>query len=320
MKVIRFHEIGGPEVLKYEDVQAPEQSAGQVLIKVAASSVNFVDVSRRSGHAPFPPGVNLPQIPGFEVSGVVESVGADVAGWSVGDQVMVRGAGSGYAEYVVATPAQLFKVPASMGLVEAATLPTAFLTAWSAVVKAANVQPGETVLVQACAGGVAIALVQVAKQAGATVIGTSSSDEKLEWAKQFGLDHGINYDTKDFVQEVKALTDGKGVSVVFDGVGGDVLVRGLTALQPFGRMVVYGVSGGSRTAQIVLPELWFRNLSIIGGGGGLTREEMEAVFSKFGDDTFKPTLDRTWPLEQAAEAHRYLEGRKVRGKVALTVG
>jgi NADPH2:quinone reductase len=319
LKTIRYYEIGGPEVLRIEDVPTPEPGPDQVLVKVAACSINYVDVARRSGHAPMAPTVSFPVSPGGECAGEVAAMGTNVSGVSLGDRVIVRGGSSGYAEYTVATPAQLLPVPESLSLVEASTIGTIFFTAWGCLANSAKLQQGEVVLVQSCAGGVGSALVQVAKHLGATVIGTSSSQEKLEWAKRLGVDHGVNYVEQDFVEEVKKLTDGKGVSVIADGVGGDMFVRSLKCLQRGGRIVIYGVSGGKRTAEITLPDLWFANHTIIGGSGGANRNDIDAVLAKFEEGTFRSVLDRTWPLAEAAEAHRYLEERRVRGKIALTV-
>ena len=319
MKVIRYYETGGPNVLKYEDSPTPEPGPDQLLVKLAGVSVNFADVGRRRGTFPLPPGVSLPVIPGGECAGVVEAAGSDVTGFKKGDSVFTRAGSPGYAEYAVVDAAQAFPAPSALSLVEAASIGTSFATAWQVVANRAKVQPGEQILVQACASGVGIAIVQVAKYLGATVIGTASTDEKLEWAKEYGLDHGINYETKELVDEVKALTDGKGVPVVIDGVGGDVFLRGLKVLQPYGRMAVYGVASGRRSVEVVLPELWFTNLTVLGAGGSIPRDQADALFAKFDDGTFRATVDRTWPLAQAAEAHRYLEERKVRGKVALTV-
>ena len=318
MKAIRYHELGAPEVLRYEDVDQPSVGAGQVLIKVGAVGVNYVDASRRSGHAPLPPGQSLPMIPGVESAGTVEAVGNGVSEYKPGDRVISR-APYAYAEYLISPTNLVYRAPQSLDLTQAATVITMYTTAWSCLADRGKLQRGETVLIQACASGVGIALVQIAKYLGATVIGTASTDEKLEWAKQHGVDHGINYEKLDFVDEVRKLTDGKGVPIIVDGVGDEVFKKGLTALERGGRIVVYGVAAGKRNAEIILPNLWFQSLSIV-GAGSTTREQAEDLLGLFDKGQIKPTVDKTWPLAQASEAHRYLEDRQVHGKVALTVG
>ncbi|MBM3940977.1 MAG: zinc-binding dehydrogenase [SAR202 cluster bacterium] len=321
MKAIRYHEFGGPDVLQLDEIAKPEPGPNEVLVKVAAIGVNFSEIGRRAGKFPLMPGQSLPMTPGYECAGVVEHVGSGVppTSFKPGDRVLARAIANTYAEYVAAPAASLYQIPPTLSFNDAATLSGAFTTAWAAVVLAGKVQKGETVLVQAAASGVAIAVVQLAKHAGATVIGTASSDEKLAWAKQYGLDHGINYVTHDFMAEAKGLTGGKGVDVIIDGVGGDVFLKGLKTLRVGGRMVVYGVAGGKRTAEVTLPELWFNSLTIVGASSGTTsREAFQQMIHMVADGRLKATVDRAWPLARAAEAHRYIEDRKVRGKVVLT--
>jgi len=319
MKAVRIHEFGGPDVLKYEEAEMPVPGPGQVRIKVAATSVNYADVGRRAGHFPLVPGESLPVIPGLECAGIIDEVGQGVTSVKQGDRVLARCSG-GYAEYVVTIENHVYKAPDAVTLTEAATLDVMFTTAWQVLVNQAKVQPGESVLVQAAASGVGIAVVQLAKYLGANVIGTASTDEKLEWAKSYGMDEGINYSTHDFEEEVKKLTGGKGVPVVVDGVGDEVFKKGLNCLTNYGRMVVYGVASGKRSAEVLIPHLFFGNHSIMGAASGsLTHEEVDRMLGLFGEGALKPTIDKSWPLAEASEAHRYVEGRMVKGKVALTV-
>ena len=319
MKAIHITEFGGPEVLKYEDAEMPTPGPGQVRIKVAATSVNYADIGRRAGHFPLVPGESLPMIPGLECAGIVDEVGAGVTSVKPGDRVLARSSGS-YAEYAVTTEDHVYKAPESVTLTEAATLDVMFATAWQVLVNQAKVQRGETVLVQAAASGVGIAVVQLAKYLGATVIGTASTDDKLEWAKGYGLDHGINYTTQDFEEEIKKMTGGKGVPVVVDGIGDEVFKKGLRCLSSYGRMVVYGVASGKRSAEVLIPQLFFGNHSILGAASGsLSHDEVDRMLGLFGEGALKPTIDKTWPLAEAAEAHRYIERRNVKGKVALIV-
>ncbi len=319
MKAIVYHQPGPAEVLTYQDMPTPVPAADEVLIKIAGIGVNFAEIGRRSGKLPLVAGETYPLIPGSEGAGTIVEVGSAVSDYKVGDKVFTRLRGS-YAEFGVAKPAGMIRVPEGMSMVEAATVPIIFETAYGCLVHGGNLQKGETILIQACASGVGIALVQLAKHLGATVIGTASTDEKLEWAKGYGLDHGINYATTDFVAEVKKLTDGKGVPIIVDGVSGEVFEKSLGLLSHGGRIINYGTASGKRDVNVLLPQLFFGGLSIIGAGSNrATRADMAEAMQLFADGTFKTTLDRTFPLQEAAAAHHYIEDRKVRGKIALTV-
>ena len=321
MKAMQFDAPGPPEALHLVDAPKPEAAPGEVLVAIAAIGVNFAEAGRRRGTFPLPHGQSLPHIPGYECAGVVEAVGDGVEGFAPGDRVLTRGYAHTYAEYAAVADSAVYHIPPELSFESAAAISGMYSTAWQNVVNRGNVQPGETVLVQACASGVGIANVQVAKHRGATVIGTASSDEKLAWAATLGVDHAINYETHDFVEEAKRLTDGKGVPVIIDGVGGETFLKGLKALAPGGRIVVYGVAGGQRQVAVTIPELWFTNLTVLGSGSsGVSREDFQRVIGLVADGTLQTPIDRTWPLEQAAEAHRYLEERRVRGKLVLTVG
>lgn len=318
MKAVRYHATGGPEVLQLDEIEAPSAGPGQLLIKVAAASINRIDLSRRAGQLPQPGNAPLPIIPGQELAGTVESVGEGVSGFKVGDRVLASASGA-YAEYAAAAADSAYIVPPSIDLVDAATLQTAFATAWGVLVSRGKVQKGETVLLQSVGSGVGIALVQVAKHLGATVIGTAGSDDKLEWAKQYGLDYGINYRTQDIVEETKKLTEGKGLSFIAEGVGGEVFTKSMASLGRGGRMVLFGAASGDRRVEIFLPDFWNRGITLMGAGSGSTkREDTEEILRLVESGALKATVDKTWPLAQAADAHRYIENRSVMGKVALT--
>ena len=320
MKAIQFSKTGNPDVLELVDLPVPAPTSEQVLIKVSAIGVNFSEVGRRKGTFPLPPGVSLPYVPGYECSGTIEELGENVHSFEKGDRVLVRGYSSTYCEYTAVDSSMVYKIPHNLNFIDASGIAGAYSTAWQAVVKRGKLQKGETVLIQACASGVGIACVQVAKYIGAHVIGTTSTDEKLAWAMSMGVDHGINYSDSDFKDEIKRITSGIGVPMVIDGVGGETFLDGLKCLSPDGRMVVYGVASGTRTATVTLPELWFTNLTVMGAGsGGLSSSEFQEVIELVANGSLKMVVDKTWPLEQAAEAHKYLEDRQVRGKVVLTV-
>ena len=317
MKAIRFHEFGGPEVLKLEEVPDPKPGDGDVLVSLVASGVNPSEVSRRAGR--MGQTADFPALLGIEGAGTVAEVGKDVASVKVGDRVVVRQPPYSYAELVVVPERSVFVVPDNLGLVEASTIAIIYTTAWAALCVRGGAKAGDTILVQAAASGVGIAAIQLAKQIGATVIATASSAEKLDWAKQYGLDHGINYVEQDFVEEAKRLTDGRGVDVIVDGVGGEVLAKGINALARFGRLTVFGGAGGRETA-FPVASLYRNAVSVIGAGGSLTPpDDFRQILSWFGEGKLHPTIDRTWPLADAVEAHRYQESRQIKGKSALII-
>ncbi len=317
MKAVRYHEFGGPEVLRLEEVPDPEPGDGDVLVRLAASGVNPAEVSRRGGR--MGQVVDFPAMLGIEGAGVVTQAGKDVSSVSVGDRVIVRQPPYSYAEFVAVPERSVYAVPDNLSLVEASTVTIIYTTAWSALRVRGEGKEGDTVLVQAAASGVGVAAIQLAKQVGMTVIGTASSAEKLEWAAQYGLDHGINYVEQDFVSEAKRLTDGRGVDVIVDGIGGDVLAKGITALARGGRLSVFGGAGGRETT-FPVADLYRNGVSILGAGGGQTpREDFEMILGWFGEGKLKPTIDRTWPLAEAVEAHHYQESRQIKGKSALVI-
>ena len=317
MKAIRFHELGGPEVLKLEDVPDPTPGDGDVLVSLAASGVNPTDASRRSGR--MGQGIEFPAMVGVEGAGTVVEVGKDVASVAVGDRVIVRQTIGTYAELIAVPERVAFPVPENLTLVEASTIAIIYTTAWAALCVQGRAKAGDAVLVQAAASGVGVAAVQLAKQLGCTVIGTASSAEKLEWAGQYGLDHGVNYAEQDFAEEARRLTDGRGVDVIIDGVGGDVLARGINALARFGRLAVFGAAGGRETS-FPVAGLYRNSVSVMGAGGALTPpDDFRQILAWFGEGKLRPTIDRTWPLADAVEAHRYQESRQIKGKSALVI-
>jgi len=319
MKAIRFHEYGGPEVLKFEEVPDPVPGPGEALLRVHAVGVNPTDITTRSGRGNTRPGFSFPAMFGRDACGTVEAIGDGVTSLAVGDRVVVREADYTYAEMAVAKEQQLYKVPDALGNLEAAAVGITYATAWDAVVNRANVQSGETVLVQGAAGGVGIAAVQIAKHLGATVIGTSASDDKLKWAATQGMDHGVNYSANDWPAQVKELTGGKGVDVIIDGVGGDPFVRCFECIVPEGRIAMFGAAAG-REISFNIGGIFRNMLTLRGAGGrGTSRADFERLLELLAAGKLTPTIDRTWPLAEAAEAQRYVEERRVLGKVVLTV-
>jgi NADPH2:quinone reductase len=316
MQAIRFHEYGGPEVMRLEEVPTPTPGEGEALVRIAASGVNPSEVTRRSGKGQ---PVSFPAIPGIEAAGVVEAVGPGVTSVKKGDWVVVRQPASSYAEYLAVPASLLYPAPEGLTLTEASTLAIAYTTAWHALVVRGGAKAGDAVLVQAAASGVGIAAIQLAKALGCTVLGTSSSAEKLAWAAGYGMDHGINYAEADFAEEATRLTGGKGVDVIVDGVAGDGIAKGLNALAKGGRIAVFGGAGG-REVTFAVTDLYRGHQAVLGAGGaGTSREDFQTILDWFSQGKLKPTIDRTWPLAQAVEAHRYQESRQIKGKTALVV-
>jgi NADPH2:quinone reductase len=321
MKAIRIHEFGGPEALSYEEVENSEPGPGQARVKLAASGVNFIDVYQRTGlyHG------DLPRPLGLEGAGEVDAVGEGVDDISPGDYVAFASTPGSYAEYVVAPAENL--VPFNPTLVEARVAAAAMLqgmTAHYLTHSTFPLQEGQTALVHAAAGGVGLLLVQLAKMRGANVIGTTGTEEKAQLATEAGADEVILYTEQDFVEETERITDGEGVHVVYDSVGQATFDGGLDVLRPRGYMVLFGASSGP--VEPVDPQ-------ILNQKGGLfltrpslaqytlTREELlwraENVLSWIGQNNLDVRIGGTYSLEDVAQAHQDLEGRKTTGKLLL---
>jgi NADPH:quinone reductase len=321
MKAIRIHRFGGPEVLQYEDVPVPEPGAGQVRIKVAGVGVNFADLMRRMGSYGT---VDLPNIPGLEAAGTIDAVGASVTALQLGQQVMTRTAGSGgYAEYLVVDAANVFPCPAGIDLVEAGGMPVVFLTAYHLLKTRGQMQAGDTVLIQAAASGVGTIATQLAKRWGAHVIATASTEEKLALARSLGANHTINYLTHDFEEEVQRLTNGAGVQVILECVGGEVLEKSLRCLAPYGRLVTYGNASG-KAAYLPAAEIFPVNRSVIGFSIGRSPQgilDHQAAMAEMRPlleaKQVRPIVDRRLPMADVAKAHVHLANRGTRGKVIL---
>ena len=321
MKAIVVKEHGGPEVLSYEDVPDPEPGPGEARVRLAAAGVNFIDTYQRTGLYP----METPFTLGQEGAGEVDAVGEGVEDLSVGDHVAFASVMGAYAEYVVAAAERL--VPVNVTLVEARLAAAAMLQGMTAHYLTHSTFPleeGQTALVHAAAGGVGLLLCQMAKMRGATVIGTAGNEEKAQLARDAGADEVIVYTEQDFVEETKRITGGEGVHVVYDAVGKDTFDGSLDCLRPRGYMVLFGASSGP------VPPL---DLQILNRKGGLfvtrpslahytgTREELlwraESVLSWIGNNALEVRIGNTYPLSEAAQAHRDLEGRKTTGKLLL---
>lgn len=323
MKQIVVNNFGGPEQLVLHEVPTPAAGDGQIVIKVEASGVNFSDGMQRRNRYVFP--VSLPYLPGFEVAGTVTEIGKGVANISVGDRVVAMlPEGGGYAQYAVTASYLAAVLPPSISAQESLALQVQGLTAYLMLKDGAKLQAGQTVLIHAAAGGVGTLLVQIAKQLGAgKIIATASNAEKLAVAKALGADEIINYTTSDWVQKVKATTGGRGVDLVVDGVGGDILRDSLVCLAPFGKLISFGNPSGASTP--IEAFTLVNNNQILQGFGlasyfekpDLMQEAYQYLFSQTATGKLKVHIGQTFSLKDAAEAHGQMENRKTTGKIVL---
>lgn len=323
MKAIRIHETGGPEVMHLEEVETPTPAQGEVLIKVAAAGVNYADLAQRQGA--YLTRTHTPMTMGFEVAGAIAALGPGVSAPPVGTRVIAFVTG-GYAEYAVASSATIIPIPESLDFTHAAAFAVQGLTAYQTLRESGHLQAGESVLVQAAAGGVGTLAVQLARLMGAgKVIGTASNEHKLDLVRRLGADAAINYTQDDWVEQVKKATGGRGVDVVLEVVGGTVAEQCLQCLAPFGRMVIIGAASGQR-AQFSAVQLMYKNLSVVGYWltAWMSRPDRIAaaameLMQYLTTGTLQIIVGQTFPLAEAAEAHRAIAERRTTGKVVLLV-
>jgi NADPH:quinone reductase len=320
MKAIRVHTPGGPEAMKLEDVPQPTPKAGEALVKVDAAGLNYIDVYFRSGQYK----AELPLTPGLEAGGTVTAVGPGTTDVKVGDKVAYTGVPGAYAEYAVVPAARLVVLPAGLSTKQGAAMMLQGITAHYLATSTYPLKSGDTCLVHAAAGGVGLLLCQIARMRGARVIGTVSTDEKAKLAREAGADEVILYSRQDFEAEVKRLTDGKLLQVVYDGVGKTTFEKGFNCLAPRGMMVLYGAASGPIGAfdpQTLNAKgsLFLTRPSLT--HHILTRAELVQratdITSWIRDGKLKLRVELEFPLKDAGEAHRALEGRKTTGKVLL---
>jgi NADPH2:quinone reductase len=320
MKAIQFERLGGAEVMQLRDAPKPELRLGTVVVKNHVIAINFGDTLFLRGEYQVKP--VFPDIPGMEAAGVVEAVAPDVKEITPGTRVAYIGMGA-YAEYTRIRQSRAIPLPAFMDFEQGAAFPIAVLTAWHLLHSCHRTAPGETVLVHSAAGGVGIAAVQIAKAAGARVIGTVSRDDKMSLVREFGADHVINYATDDFAAQVMRLTDGRGVDLILDAVGKPTMAKGLECLARFGHLVLYGRAGG--IPDPVNPmSLFGKALKISGfavpmvyGMHEIHRRGLDDVFRLAREGKLKVPIGRRFALAEAAEAVRYLQSRQSVGKVLL---
>jgi NADPH2:quinone reductase len=320
MKAIRVENYGGADQLVYRDIDKPEPKPGEALVRIEAVGVNFIDVYHRTGLYPLP----LPFTPGTEAAGTVEAVAPDVSDIEVGDRVAYAMAVGSYAEYATIPAWRLVKIPDEMDARAGAAAMLQGMTAHYLVTSTYQLKRGDTALVHAAAGGVGLLLVQMAKRIGARVFGTVSTAEKAKLAREAGADEVIMYTEQDFQQEVERLTGGKGVEVVYDSVGKTTFIKSLNSLAPRGLLALFGQSSGSvppfdaallaQRGSLYLTRPSLANYTA-------TREELlwraRDVLNWISAGELKLRIEKTFPLREAAEAHRQLEGRATTGKILL---
>jgi putative PIG3 family NAD(P)H quinone oxidoreductase len=325
MRAVTAAEPGGPDVLSVTELADPEPGPGEVVVDVAASAVNRADLLQRQGHYPPPKGAS--DVLGLECSGTVSAVGPEVAGWQAGDQVCALLAGGGYAEKVLVPAGQLMPLPPGVDVETAAALPEVACTVWSNVFMVANLQPDETLLVHGGAGGIGTFAIQLAHALGSRVVTTAGSAEKLEVCRSLGADVAVNYREQDFVEEVRAATEGRGADVVLDNMGAKYLGRNVDALATQGRLVIIGMQGGSK-GELDIGVLLRKRGAVIATAlrsrpvaekAAICAAVAEHVWPLVAAGEVRPVVHERFPLDRAADAHRAVEDGVNVGKVLLTV-
>lgn len=324
MRAISITEPGDADVLQITEVEAPRPGPGQVVVETAAAGVNRADVMQRMGHYPPPKGAS--PLPGLELSGTIREVGPEVEDWSVGDEVCALVDGGGYAEEVVVPQAQLLPVPKGVSLTDAAGLPEVACTVWSNVFMTANLQPGEVFLVHGGSSGIGTMATQLAKAAGARIAVTAGSQDKLDFCAGLGADILVNYREQDFVEEVRAATDGHGADVVLDNIGAKYLPRNVDLLATSGRLVVIGLMGG-RKGELDLGTMLGKRAAVIATSlrarppeekATIVAAVREHVWPLIEEGAVRPIVQGTHPLDRASDAHREMEESGHIGKILLT--
>jgi NADPH2:quinone reductase len=325
MRAVEIVAPGSPEALKSTRRPVPKPAPGDVLIEVIAAGINRPDVLQRQGV--YPPPKDASDLPGLEVAGRIAAVADGVSGWSVGDSVCALANGGGYAEYCAVPAGQCLPVPHGLDFVQAASLPETCFTVWTNVFDRARLEPGETFLVQGGTSGIGVTAIQMVHAFGNRVFATAGNDEKCAACIALGAEIAINYRTEDFVEAVKQATDGRGVDVILDMVGGDYVPRELKALANDGRLVLIAFLGGAK-ATVNLADIMMRRLVLTGSTlrtrpaavkADIARRLREQVWPLIEAGRIRPVIHAVFPLEQAAEGHRLMEGGTHIGKIVLAV-
>ena len=324
MKAVVITQPGGPEVLQLIERPQPAPLSHEVLIKVAAAGINRPDVFQRKGNYPPPPGA--PQdIPGLEVAGTIEAVGDNVTQWKPGDRVCALVIGGGYAEYCTAHEGSCLRIPDNFTMVEAASLPETFFTVWSNVFDRGMLKPGESLLVHCGSSGIGVTAIQMAKALGSTVYVTAGSDDKCRFCEQLGATKAINYKQQNFGEAITQLTEGKGVDVILDMIGGDYTPLNLQALANEGRLVMINSMNG-KDVQVDLSVVMRKRLNITGSmlrsrdvafKAALAKQLKEHVWPLLANGQIKPIIHQVYAASYAAQAHALMESSEHIGKIVL---
>ena len=324
MQAIEIAAPGGPEQLRPVMRPVPSPEEGEVLVRVAAAGINRPDVLQRQGHYPPPPGAS--DLPGLEIAGEVVALGPKVSGPSLGDQVTALLPGGGYAQYAVAAAALCLPVPDGMSLVEAAAVPESYFTVWTNLFDRGRCRAGEHVLVHGGTSGIGTTAIQLAKERGARVFATAGSAEKARACEELGALRGIDYRTEDFVAIVREATDGRGVDVILDIIGGSYLARNIEAAAVEGRIVLIATMGGTR-AELKLVPIMQKRLTLTGSTlrsrsvaqkAAVAAAVREHIWPLLTAGRARPIIYKTFPLTQASEAHHLMESSSHIGKIVLT--
>lgn len=327
MRQIRFTGSGGPEVIAVETAPVPRPGAGQVLIEVVAAGVNRPDVAQRSGVYPPPPGAT--ETPGLEVAGRVIALGEGVTGLAPGDEVCALVISGGYAEFAVAEASHCLPRPKAVSLVDSGGLPETFFTVYSNVVQRGRLARGESFLVHGGSSGIGATAIQIAKHVGARVFATAGSAEKCRFCEELGADAAIDYKQADFAEEVKRLTDGRGVDVILDMIGASYLPRNLTSLAPDGRLVMIALMGGYKVDGLNITPIMRNRLTFTGSTlrprpkadkAAIAEGLRKDVWPELDAGRIRSVTHATFPLEQARQAHELMESSAHLGKILLTTG
>ena len=325
MKVVEIAAPGGPEQLRLAVRPVPQPGAGEVLIHVAAAGVNRPDVVQRQGHYPAPPGAS--DLPGMEVAGTIAALGPEVSGWRLGEQVTALLAGGGYAEYAVAAAPLCLPIPQGLSLIEAAALPETYFTVWTNVFERGGCKPGDTVLIHGGTSGIGTTAIQLATVLGAKVFATAGTPEKARFCEKLGAVRGIDYRNEDFVEVTRQATEGRGLDVILDMVAGSYVQRNIEAAAVEGRIVVIAVQGGAK-ADIKVNMLMMKRLTLTGSTlrprtvaqkGAIAAAVHKNVWPLLSSGRVKPIIHATFPLADAAQAHRLMESSSHVGKIMLTM-
>lgn len=326
MKAITLEKFGGPEVLQIRDVPRPKPKSDEVLIKVAACGINRPDIVQRNGLYPPPPGAS--DILGLECAGTIVEIGQKVTKWNIGDPVCALLTGGGYAEFATANENTCLRIPKNIDLINTAGIPETFFTVWSNLFDRAHLKRGDLLLVHGGTSGIGTTTIQFAKAFGANVITTSSSTQKCDYCLSLGADFAINYKTDDFVQEIKQITNSKGVDIILDMVAGDYMEKNIKSLKKDGTLVIIAVQHGPKVNFNILPVM-LKRLTITGSTlrprsteykSRIAQALEEQIWPLVEKGDIKPVINKTFKFDEVQAAHKYLESGDHIGKVILVNG